>query len=1071
MPVSPGLHVLVSAQLSLLRNHLVGQLQGNPLPPRADETIVVQSQGMRRWLTLQLADALGCAGSLALPFPAHFSHEIADLVDGRRKTDRANDPFSRDALTWRLDALLRDLPPRDPAFERLYDYLNASDDRMRLGLAARIAARFDEYQLYRPKELLAWEAGDDIPGSPHTRWQASLWRTLCKASGDHAANHLPRRFDRVLDLLNGAKPTGLPTRVTVFGVSSLPPLFLDLLEALARHIPVHVYAAVLSETSEHPIAKAFGGQSRELLQLLSERGAAITRIDSPTRPRTTLLSTLQHELAIGEAGNAPLAPSMQDPSLRIHDAHGHVRQLEVVRDQLLDALASDATLRPHDLLLLVPDAAEWAPMVDAVFGVEADDTPRIPFNIADRPRRSVQPAADALLRMLALEGGRLARSEVFGLLEHPLVRPGAGLSDTGIDDLRTLTERANIRWGYDAESRRTLGLPAYEEATWRTGLDRLLLGGVTGRADDPMLGVLPEAGDTAGDAETLGRLAAWVDDLASTLASWSKRRSLAEWTATLHGAVERFLIADDARQRQTVEDVIAIIRRLGTLADVAGHTGDVSFGVIRDWLEGELSDDGFGTGFLVGGMTVAALKPMRSIPFKVIAVVGLDDDTFPRRDRRSAFDLLDIETRKGDRDLRGDDRQLFLDLLLATQDRLILTFGGRAVHDNSPRAPSVVIDELLGALDRRSDGKATEALVVKHALQPFARSYFAGGGDPRVFTYSQAQARAAKASAIQSDADPAFVVSPLDSEPVTAHEELTLAHLVELWTNPSRYFCKRVLRFSLDDERAEINDEELFALDPMMQGLVKSRMLASALAGTRDASRERRRSEAGGLIPPGELGGSWHERLSLDVNDVVAHVPGEALAPPVLITVELAEWRVTGRIDGIRGETRVVARAGDIRAEHRIRAWVEHVAMSAAREHGTHGLPHRTLLIGKSGKPESIGPLASPSAVLAELAGELHAARCGPLPFFPQAGMAWFDAVRPRTKKGKKPPPRKDEIAEAKKAYHKESGQFVQTGGDGEDAYIALCFRGADPMETRWADFERLTSTLLNKWPTAPDDA
>jgi exodeoxyribonuclease V gamma subunit len=1070
MPDSPGVQVFTSAQLTPLRDHLVQRLCDDPLPPREPETIVVQSQGMRRWITLQIADALGCAGSLALPFPAHFSHAIADRVAGDRPVDRENDPFSRDALTWRLDTLLRALPVQDPGYGRLREYLHVSDDRMRLGLAARIAGRFDEYQLYRPDVLVAWEDGRDTPDSPHTAWQASLWRTLCAADVG-GAEPLPRRFGRALDALKSGAPAGLPPRVTVFGVSSLPPLFLDLLESLARHVPVWVYAAVLNEASAHPIARAFGGQGRELLKLVRERGASITRVETVASPRAGVLATLQGELASENAGNAPLALSANDSTLRIHDAHGQVRQLEVVRDQLLDALAADPTLRPHDLLLLVPDAAEWAPTVDAVFGVAAvDEAPRIPYNIADRPRRSAQPAADAFLRLLALEGGRFARSEVFGFLEHPLVRQAAELTDIELEEVRTLTGRANVRWGYDAESRRALGLPAYEEASWRAGLDRLLLGYVVGDSDDAVLGVLPEAGDTAGDPETVGRLAKWIDHLASTLASWHMRRPVAEWSAALLEATRDFLQASDRRDQQTIETLQDEVRRLGALAGVAGHHDNVSFGVIRDWLETQLTDDSFGTGFLIGGMTVAALKPMRSIPFRVIAVVGLDDETFPRRDRRAAFDLLALNRREGDRDLRGDDRQLFLDLLLAAQDRLVLTFGGRAVHDNSRRAPSVVIDELLGHLDRRSDGAARERIVVEHPLQPFGNAYFVNREDPRIFTYSTAQARAAQARTVQGDVDRPFVAEPLEVEPATGARVVTLNDLADLWTNPSKYFCQRVLRLSLDGGRDEVPDEELFALAAITQGSVKSRMLAAGLTGRRDPARDRRGLGAEGLLPPGDLGSSWYSTLATGVDDVIARVSAAAPSPPsapVLISVDNGDWRLSGRIDGIRGNVRVVARAGRIRPEHRIRAWVQHVAMCAARETGITGLPDTTLLIGEDEtEGASIGAVPHARAVLAALIGELAGGWCAPLPFFAQAGWCWFEAGRlasnKKLRKGFGP---RDPVALAKAAYAKQANDWVPLGGDGEDAYVALCFRGADPMESRWREFERLASVLFGAWP------
>ena len=630
-PATPArLRVFTAARITPLRDHLIGHLREAPLPPREMETIVVQSQCMRRWLTLQIADTLGCAGSLELPFPGRFIQDFAARLTGEQPAYGEADRFSREVLTWRVDALLRSLPANYPAYDRVCGYIRDSDDRMRFGLAARIASRFDEYQLYRADALLAWEEGRDTPDMPHVEWQAALWRALC-AGEPRSARHQARRLRAAIEALQGAPGASLPHRLTVFGVSTLPPLFIELLAALARHIPVTVYAAVLDGASSHPLAKAFGAQGAEFLKLLAENGGVLDARESPTRATQELLPTLQRELATPGAGEDPLAIATDDPSLRIHVTHGHLRELEVLRDQLLAALAADPTLRPHDMLLLVPDAATWAPIVDAAFGVQPDDVPRIPYRIADRPVRNTQPAAEALLRMLALHGGRLARSEVFGFLVLPLVRQGAGLTDTDVEELEAVTQRANIRWGYDADARLALGLPAYEEASWRTGLDRLLLGVAAGRGEDEVLGVLPEAGDTAGDTEPLARLATWVDDLAAELAQCDTKRSPAVWSALLLGAAQRFFRAEDGTERQSLLDVQETILRLGELGEVSSYSAEVSFGVVRDWLEAELDDDGFGSGFLSGGMTVAALKPMRSIPFRVIAVAGLDDAAFPRR--------------------------------------------------------------------------------------------------------------------------------------------------------------------------------------------------------------------------------------------------------------------------------------------------------------------------------------------------------------------------------------------------------------------------------------------------------
>lgn len=1096
------LHLVTSPNLAPLLDHLAESLAHAPLPPRESEVIVVQSQGMRRWLTLQLADRFGCAGSLSLPFPAAFVREMEERLSRERTLRDERDPFSRDALAWRIDALLASLSAvaeDDDTFVPLRTYLRGSDgrapidERARFGLAAQIAARFDDYQMFRADILREWEAGLDTPRDlPHARWQAALWRTLCADSGDGVL-HLAARMRRMIDTLHTtpSPPADLPPRITVFGVSTLPPVFVELLLALARHLPVTIYSAAPTPDAPHPIATTFGPQSREFLDSLRKLGAHVTYLPAHGAKGDGILATLQREIGANDAGTSMVTLTDDDPSLRIHDAHGELRQVEVMRDQLLAALASDPTLHPHDILLLVPDAAEWAPIVDAVFGVKSDDTPRIPYRIADRPLRRTEPAAEALLRLFGLEGGRFERSEVLAFLSHPLARQAAGLTEGEVESLESLIDRANVRWGYDDASREVLGLPRYEDASWRAGLDRLLLGTVVGRLDDPVLGVLPEVGDTAGEPEILATLAEWVDELHATVAGWRAPRTLAEWSATLLDTVERFLVADDFAEQQMVLALMGSIRRLPALQEVARYGSLVPFAVVRDWLEGQLDDEGFGSGFLQGGMTVAALKPMRSLPFRVIAVAGLDDGVFPRRERRSAFDLLEHPRRKGDRDLRSDDRQLFLDLLLAAQDRLILAYSGRAVSDNSPRAPSVVIDELLDHLDRRTHGAARRALVVEHPLQPFSPRYFAPDRDPRLVTWSRAHASAARATAQQRDGDLPFVTAPIThtftvARPVApavapsaalaatpaARLELTLDDLVSCWENPSRFFCTRVLRLTLPGDDGGAADEEMFEPSAMEQGSVRAKMLVAALGGERDAERERRRLVANGALPPQALGMAWHDTLQEQVQEVLDHVPlNHTREEPVAFTIDGGGWRLTGRINGIRDGNRYVVRAGPIGAGHRIRAWVEHVAMCAAREAGTAALPVGTVLVGKKKDKVVSLPLAPVDDArqllhaLVSAYGEGHAA---PLAFFPQAAWEWCEVMFPAAKRGKpQPPGSPDEARDAATvAYHEEPTSF-RSGGDAEDRYIALCFRGVDPMEARWDDFERLVMTLFPVPPFA----
>ncbi len=757
------MNVYLAPRLGALRDHMIARVLQSPLPPRDIEIIVVQSQGMRQWLTLAMADALGCAGSVELPFPARFVRSLSQSL-GLRAT--AYDPFSREALTWRLDRLLRTVDLSDARYAALRKYLSDGDDRMRFGLAAQIASRFDDYQLFRHDLLAAWERGEhQLPSSSHEVWQASLWRALCADAqvqgAEHGAQRLTALIECVQSATHGTLP--LPPRVTVFGISSLAPRIIDLLSALSAHTEVVVYASILPQDTPHPIAQAFGTQGNTLQRLLTARGARFTMLDVASAAHPCMLSQLQHELITGADGTGPLQAAASDPSLRVHAAHGKLRELEIIRDQIGQAFLADRELRPHDVLLLVPDISEWAPLVQSVFGVN-DANVNIPFAVADRRRRD-ESLASAFLRLLSLEGCRLTHSEVFGVLEQPVVYAAAGLNDGQVESLAQITRDANVRWGYDSALLEQLSLPATDMPTWRTGLDRLLVGQIAGAIEEPVLGLLPQAGDTLGDAAALAALSQWIDTVAATLQSWREPRAVSQWTLELSEFLDVVIVAITADERQALNEVREVIRTLSRTAEQAMHGDAVPFSVVREWLEQQLADDSFGSGFLSGRMTVAALKPMRSVPFKVIAVAGLDDAAFPRRDRRD-----------GDRNLRDDDRQLFLDLLLAAESQLVLTYSGNDPRDNAVRAPSIVLDELLDHLDRRSDGVARQQLVVRHPLQPFSERYV-NPADERLVTFSPlAGATEANAAA---DGLP-FVHEPVPDLESDETADLTLRQLVKV---------------------------------------------------------------------------------------------------------------------------------------------------------------------------------------------------------------------------------------------------------------------------------------------------
>ena len=1025
---APGFRAILAPRLTALEMELLDRIAAEPLPPRVFEWVFVQSRGMRHHLTLRFADRFGCAGSLKLPFPRDLITNAARWANVRLE---GSEQFTRDAMLWRIEHRLRSLDTGDPTFEPLRTYLGHPDPRMRAGLAARIADRFDDYQLFRPELLAAWEHGTTLTDSLHEGWQAALWRELALADAATPA----RVAERALAGLRTAEPgtLAIPARLTVFGVSALPERFIEFLEALSRHSEVTLYAALLPASTDHPLVRTWGTQGAAMQQLLEAHGATIEHLGPATFPTVPLTARVQ-----------------------CHSTHGVLREVEVIRDQLLDAFATDSSLRPEDILVLVPDVESWGPTVETVFSAEEPGAPRIPIHIADQTLRS-DAAISAFAVLLALEGGRLAHSELFAALQHPMVRTAAELDEEAVESLGHRTHDANVRWGYDAASLAALGLPTSAMPTWREGLDRLLMGIVVGAADQPTLDVLPAAGATAGDPDAIARLDVWVGRVAAALADWRRPRPLAEWSVALTQTAEWYLTGFDTDSTSSRARLLAHLRRIASDHPAAADRDPtpIAFSVIREWLEHTWSEDGGSSHFRTGSVTVAAMKPMRSIPFRVIAVAGLDDATFPRRDRPVSFDLISHTRRAGDRSLREDDRQLFLDLMLAAEDRLILTWSGREAATHAVRACSVVIDELRDHHDRMG----TPLPVIEHPLHPCSPRYLSSEpADASLFTFAHTMARAATTPRTASDAFAPRPVDPAVLPPRT--EEIRLEDLLKCWENPAKWFCERTLQLRLPVSDADQADHERFAVDSLQAGLIRSLIVQRALRGDGSAESQQRHLLADGDLPPGALGEAIYAKLEREVADVAA-VARSLRTSAAAIFIQGDGWSIRGTLDGIVDGKRVIVRGGDFHPKNRIRAWIEHVVLCAAAQSGQ-PVPRQTELIGIGAKAKRAAKRAGgvkvstcvlsevPNAItmLGRWVAVLRDARTQPLPFFAQAGAAWLDD---RWQEADTSP-----IEAAHKAYR--GSDFHE--GDERDPYIALCFRDQDPVKERQAHFEQLANTL-----------
>ena len=1001
----------------------------------------------------------GIAAAQRFVLPQSFLWQACRSVLGASRIPETS-PFEKTRLQWRIYRLIPDqLAAHPKTFAALDHYLGDDPDpRKRHQLAARLADLYDQYQVYRPDWLADWLAGNDIlrdgrgqitPMTPNLQWQAQLWRALHADIGP-GADTLSRpaiqaQLIRALDRSEPGDWPALPRRLTVFGVTSMPRPVLDALHALSRHCQIlqlvqnpsgYFWADLVEDrdllkldqrrhqrhfgTPGQPLLAAWGKQGRDFIALLNE-------IDQPERYRDWFQHIDAFEPPIRSTASIsdhPLLEQIQqdifdltplpspgdervlsaDASIRFHRAHSRQREVEVLHDRLLDAFEraaqTDRPLRPRDIIVMVPDIDTYAPAVEAVFGrLDRHDRRYIPYTIGDRRARNEAPVATAIEQLTDLPNARLTLGEVLDLLEVPAFRRRFGLGEEDLIILREWCREAGVRWGLDAERRGSFDdSRGFEQNSWRFGLRRMLLGYAVG-ADEAWQGIepYPEVGSL--DAALLGPLRALLDTLEHHAEALREPGRPGDWAERLRALVDDCLALQGNEELALESRLDNAMTEWLNACDEAAFNDPIPLSVARDAWLGALEDEGPSQRFLAGRVNICTMMPMRSIPFRQVCLLGMNDGEYPRTSPPVDFDLMAAggQYRPGDRSGRDDDRYLFLEALLAARDHLHISWIGRNPRDDSELPPSVLVSQLRDHLDRGwkladpdgPDAAVTPHLTVDHPLQPFSPRYDNRG---EYFTYATEWQR----DAAPLDESPALGPPRLDPPPT-----LGLGDLAAFLNDSAGHFTGERLKLRFDETRDATPDSEPFELAGLAHYRVQDALLAPLRRPYPPADAQSAITAAGARLQrSGQLPVAGMGRIALD----------QSMAQALRAARRWQAWRARGprpepprelqlnrQVDGLShviedwsadvyqiddGERlRLVLKAGDTLKEGRahyprlLTDWVQHLAINAA------GLPARSVIIAHDAIHQL--PAMAPEAAALPLDDILRGWRAGlerPLP-------------------------------------------------------------------------------------------
>lgn len=1044
-------------RLEQLAKVFANVLDDNPLHPLLAETIIVQSLGMQQWLSLKLAEHCGILMNARFLYPANFVEELFGSI---LKSEPPSPIFRRDVLPWKIHALLPELLER-PAFEELNRYVKAGDASLQsFQLSRKIADVFDRYLAFRPDMICDWERGRDAD------WQADLWREISK----NGALHPPGLAHKLAEKLKSANlPSGsMPVRVTVFAPFSLPPFYIQIIGAIAAHTEVRIFQ--LTPTAEywgdirsekeqarwrrwlmarskplddaarevgHPLLASLGKIGREFHESLLDLSPADEPVHSLEPDGESMLAQLQADIFKLQVPGEKHHVSSDDRSIQIHNCHSPLRELEVLRDQLLASFDADPTLNPRDVIVSMLDVETYTPFIDAVFGASSGDAMRFPYSVADRPMRVESGVADAFLRVMDVIGTRFTAGQILGLLECRAIRERHGFSEDDLPLIQKWVQEVEIRWGRDGEHRSEFDLPSWEQNTWRLGLERLLLGYAL-PGDGRLLyeGILPCDSVEGSAAELLGRLVEFCEQLFLTDITFRSEHTAETWAELLKKMLTSFCSDRDEFAGEWTE-VAAEIGRFATSTREAGHHVPLSFEVIRAHCSSVLDVTDRGAAFLRGGITFCSLKPMRSIPHRVVCLLGLNGDAFPRAGRPPGFDLTVQQRQHGDRTERDDDRYLFLEAILSARDVLHLSYCGQSVKDGSHKPPSVIVEELVAVLESHFESyQGIRAQIVsRHRLHGFHPDYFQAASGH--FTYSPAHYEAAISASRARLLSPPFVEKALPARDEVI-SEFQLDQLVSCFTHPARFFARERLGIRLPLEEDEIEEAEPFDLKGLARYQFAQELTAAALGGEHNQPHLETIAATGG-IPHGYTGNAIYiEQVELAeqlAGIVAVHAP-DPLSAPLHLSREIGRWNMSGTIGNLRGRKLVSCRNADVKAKDLMALWIALLFYSADESVACDG----GLVVGRN-KTFVFSRPVDPVKQLVTLIEHYQDASREPLPFFPEASLNYAS----EQSKGE------EKALDAARVAWEGSGYDKGPTPESEDSWNAYVWRDhSAPFDLRW---------------------
>jgi len=842
------------------------------------EIIVTQSRGMNKWLDVYFANKNGIWANKNY---IQLNNFISDFIKIILPNDKLYEGYNEDNLTW---LIYGHLLKNKNKYSKLKDYLENKNDLRLWQFAKLMSNTYDQYIIFRPEKILEWE---NNKYEFKEKWQADLWNALVQDKNLRHKIHIKEKlFKKIDEIVNNKKNKKLTNtqadvlsliekkypRISFFGISYLPDFLREEIEKISEIVEIHFFLLQPSVCKEKIKIKnsllSFNAMKgidfiEKLLKDKKDNHNHKKLFNENKSNNPSLLNQLQSDILNNK--NTQTAQFKSNNSIIIQSCHSKKREIEVLKDYILNLLENNSNITISDIVILAPNIDDYAPYIDAVFKEKIDvinedkinsdsNQKSLFYTIADKSKKFESKSYDLFTLLFEIIEGRFEISKILELFGFEEILNKYDLDFVTYEDIKEHILESGIKWGIDSNFKKELHLPAFYENTWEWGIDRILLGYAmptyiqndhennlnlykfNNTNENTKNTFLPYDELTGSQFEEIGAFIDFYYKLKEIRSHVkNKEYTLSKWADYFKNLSRDFMSFED----EVLSDLNDLFSSLEIIEKEKYFTEKIEFTVVKEFIDNSFQNSFSHDNFLRGGITFAGFLPMRSLPFKVICILGMNESSYPRKDRLPEFNITkhdlgpaDRSLRDADRSLRDADRYLFLETLISVKEKLYISYIGQSIKDNTELEPSILIQELIDYL-KENYGIMKDDLLIKQKLQPFDQQYF-NKNCASYYTYSSQYFNIAK-QCLKNPKEREIFCHNIDQVISKAIQKdnqkqniiLSLNELIRFFDNPAKEFLRQNLNLYDVKEDYTIEDNENFEINHLTQYFIKDDLIKS----------------------------------------------------------------------------------------------------------------------------------------------------------------------------------------------------------------------------------------------------